>query len=213
MVAVYVLVFVAIIAIVFLVWWFNADTKAKRKIKNTPIVSVADIQEGALVKVVGAVDCAGEPMPAPLSGRPCTFFRIKVSEYRSRGKSGSYVTIIDDTDGIEFIVSDSTGGAFVDPSLVRAVLEVDAKFNSGLMKTAGENLEAYLSAHGRSSKGWVFNKRMKYYEGVIEPGETVAVVGIAHWETSSGRDRVLRIKSPDDGPVLLTDIPKLTRAG
>ena len=212
MVAIYVLVFVVIIAIVFLVWWFNADTKAKRKIKNTPVVSVADIQEGTLVKVVGAVDCASEPMQAPLSGRACTFFRIKVSEYRRRGKNSSWVTIIDDTDGIEFIVSDSTGGAFVDPSLVRAVLDQDAKFNSGLMSGAGENLEAYLSAHGRSSKGIVFNKSMKYHEGIVEPGEVVAVVGIAHWDTA-GRDRVLRIKAPDDGPVLLTDMPKYTRSG
>ncbi|HWN70768.1 MAG TPA: hypothetical protein VNM90_24170, partial [Haliangium sp.] len=53
----------------------------------------------------------------------------------------------------------------------------DAHFRSGLFQDATPALEQFLARHGRQSQGWLFNKNLRYREGVIEAGELVAVCG------------------------------------
>ena len=59
-----------------------------------------------------------------------------------------------------------------------------------------------------------FNKKMRYKEGVLEEGETIAVLGKGIWESatheqwSDNYGNVLKITSTDKMPVYLSDDPK-----
>jgi len=209
------------VALVFALWWFSADQVARRAMRKVPMRVIRDVLEGEKARIVG--EAAGDaPIPAPLSGRSCFYWRVTVEEYRRRGKHGSWRTIIDEQEGVDFVVKDGTGKAWIRASHVHSLLEKDARFASGILNDAGPELEAFLARHGHSSEGLLFNKNMRYREGVVEPGEAVAVVGIGRWaqdpdepaQAAAGyRDMVtpkrLVMEPPEDGPLLLSDESKM----
>jgi len=57
------------------------------------------------------------------------------------------------------------------------VLTEDHETHSGTFDDATPAEEAFLNKHARESKNWIFNKRIRYREGVLEAGEEVAVMG------------------------------------
>lgn len=222
-----IVIIVAVIAVVggvaFVAWWFSADQKARRAMRSVPRRPIEQVSDGEKARVVGQVH-AEQTIAAPLSGRACTYWRVTVQEQRGGGKNRHWVTIIDEHEGVDFFVQDGAGKAIVKTELVHAVLEKDGKFSSGFLNDADPALEAFLADRGHSSQGWVFNKNMRYHEGVVEPGEHVCVVGVGRWERDPDEEaragagyreaqmpRRLVLESPDDGPLLLSDEPGMLR--
>ncbi|MCC7539612.1 MAG: hypothetical protein IT379_25545 [Deltaproteobacteria bacterium] len=203
-------------AIAFSRWYFSEKQQVKRALRAAPRVDVGKLGEGQLARVTGEVEeHEGNVLRAPISGRPCVAFDVTVEEYRSSGKSGSWHTVIHEGETVPFVVRDGTGRAIVRRSFVRVAIEVDDEKRSGFLNDASPELEAFLSRHGRSSAGWVFNKTLRYREGVFEVGETVTVLGRARLEDDPSpdaaghgyRDRPRRVvlEPPPDAPMLLSD--------
>ena len=81
--------------------------------------------------------------------------------------------------------------------------------------------EAFLQRHGKSSKGWVFNKGLRYREAMIEVNETVAVLGqgIREPDTAmapsgdyrSGPPTLLRLTSSPKFPLVISDDTSTTQ--
>lgn len=192
--------------------YFSEAAKIRRALKAAQKKTIAEVTQGEVAKIVGRVRPITELLRAPLSGRRCVYFEATVEEYRSSGKSGSWVEIIRESEVSDFLVEDGTGRALVKTSMMKALLRKDTELTSGFLNDASADLEAFLRRHGRESKGWVFNKSLRYKEGVFEPGETVSVLGQAKWEhdpdpTEAGsgyRDvpKRLVMDGPDNGAYL-----------
>lgn len=207
--------------VAFVSWWLSADQKARRAMRSVPLRRIKDVVEGEKARVIGEVE-AERTVAAPLSGRPCTYWRVTVLEQRG-GKNRHWVTVVDEHDGVDFFLRDGAAKALVKTELVQAVLDKDAKLSSGVLNDATPQLEAFLAERGHSTQGWIFNKTMRYHEGVVEPGERVCVVGVGRWERDPDeqaragtgyRDaqmpKRLVLQSPDDGPLLLSDQADMT---
>jgi hypothetical protein len=69
-----------------------------------------------------------------------------------------------------------------------AAITIDHERRSGTFNDATTDLEAFLAARGHSSRGFIFNKAIRYREGVVEPGEQVAVCGRASREVDPAPD-------------------------
>ena len=195
----------------------------RRKLRKAPRLPIAEVKEGQLAKVAGTLRLAEEPaLEAPLSGRPCAFFEVEVEERQSSGKSSHWVTIIKEYESQQRIfVEDETGKALVTLMAPEVVLTMDAHYESGFLNDASPRLTAFLMRHGHSSEGWVFNKTIRYKEGVLEPGELVAVLGRGSWEpdpdpppgggASAGyRDMPMRLhvrEAIEDDRMLMSDDP------
>jgi hypothetical protein len=216
-----VLVLLVFAVVLFAAWWFGADQQARRFMKGIPVRPIREVMDGEVARVVGAVS-VDAPVSAPLSGRPCAYWRVVVEERRRRGKNSRWVTVIDDHGGVDFVVSDETGRALVKTGHVRAVLDKDHGRSSGFLNDATPELDHFLASRGHTSQGFLFNKSMRFREGVVEPGETVAVVGAARWEPdpelgaqdrAGYRDRAKRLvlDRRAEGPLLLSDEEKMTR--
>src|SRR4051812_36447187 len=89
------------------------NTKRVRLIDETPTSTVRQLTPG-LAEVAGRVVALGRRLEAPMSGCPCVYYHFQVQERRSSGRSGHWVTVIDDRKIIEFGVDDGTGTALVD---------------------------------------------------------------------------------------------------
>jgi hypothetical protein len=216
------IVLVAVVLVVMLgVWYFSDEQKTKRVILATPRSTIAEAQPGKVAKLSGRVAYLIEPVRAPLSGRACAYYLVTVQEYRSSGKSGSWVTILRDPGGVDFLIEDGTGRARVVNRSLKVVAVQDAKYSSGTFNDATPHLEAYLAEHGQKSTGWLFNKKLRYLEAVFEAGETVAIVGQVALEHDPGavpegagyRETPQRavIAAPPGGYLLASDDPRVVR--
>lgn len=216
-------VVVVVLAVAVALWWFSADQVARRAMLQTPRSAIADAQDGQVVRVVGVVE-AEATVEAPISGRPCVAWRVKVEEKQRSNNGTRWDTVIDDHDEVAFSVVEGDARALVRPLRVHAVLEQDGHATSGFLDDATPRLEAFLAARGRSSTGLVFNRTMRYREGVVEPGELVAVVATARWERDPDRGpragdgyrdaklpQRLVLEAPPGEDLLVSDEPSMLR--
>lgn len=97
-------------------FWYAFKAWAKnRVIEDTPTSRVRSAAQGY-------VELSGRAMPppnsetkAPLTGRPCTWWRYKIEERRSSGRSRSWTTLQSATSETPFLLDDGTGQCLIDP--------------------------------------------------------------------------------------------------
>ena len=158
--------------------FFSHDAKVKRALRKAPLATTRTFPVDTVATVQGTVcQLDGAPLIAPLSGRPCAYYEAIVEEYRSSGKRGSWYPIIREHLGQDFLLDDGQGTARVVMEHASVSLVKDAHFRSGMFEDATPALDEFLARHGRQSQGWLFNKNLRYREGVLENGELVAVCG------------------------------------
>lgn len=210
-----VLIVVVVLAVIGALVFFSRDARIKRAIRKAKQVYVSDVVEGTAAKVVGTLSYTGQILTAPLSGRQCAFYEVVVEEYRSSGKSGSWREIIKETRFADFFLQDSSGRAMIRMNAAQVVVVKDSHSKSGTFDNATGIEEAFLRKHGRKSEGWVFNKKIRYKEGVLERGEHVAVYGHGTWEADPdpssvaadyrGTARRLVMRTVQDAPLYVSD--------
>ena len=163
---------------------FCEQARHKRTLRRATRRPISEIKDGEFAKVVGRLRLAETPpLEAPLTSRPCAYFEVKVEERQSSGRSSHWETIVQTMESQETIfVEDDSGKALVTLAAPQVVLHMDTHLESGFLNDASPRLEAFLARHGHSSEGWVFNKTIRYTEGVLEEGEQVAVLGHCVWE-------------------------------
>lgn len=176
-VALGVLGMIVLVAVLYLSWYYSHAQQVRRGLRETPRVAIASAREGQVVKITGVVAADAAPIEAPLSGRPCVCYEILVEEYRSSNNSGSWRELLREVQGVSFFVIDATGRALVDPVGCQVTLVDDFSSKSGTWDDANPREQAVLARHQQQATGWVFNRTLRYKEGVISVGEVIAVAG------------------------------------
>jgi len=209
---------VAVVAAGFL---WNEKAKIRRELRGARRVDIAELGEGRTGRLVGAVG-DGPTLQAPLTGRSCVFYEATVEEFRSSGKSGSWRQVAREVDGVTFVIDDGTGRAIIDPTGARVAVDIDMTTRSGTFDDATPVEEQFLIRHGLRASGWMFNRTLRYREGVIEIGETIAVMGQGVREPDpaavgkvggyrTGPPTRLRLGGSARHPILLSDAPDTLR--
>lgn len=215
------LIIVGGIAFMFIIFYFSAKKMILRELKKSKAIPITRIQEGEYAKAIGVAKLVKDPLIAPISGRNCVFYQIIVEK---KGAKNSWSTVINQTVIHDFFIETRGEMAIVktdQPKKFRKIfLEKDHKANSGFWNDANHRLEKYLKSHGSSSKGILgFSKTLRYYEGIIEPGERIAVKGIGNWKTIKepiagfNYSKVLTLTGGKDQKLLITDVKKVTKEG
>jgi hypothetical protein len=93
----------------FLTWRKN------RVVEDTPTSRVRSAAQGYVEFTGHGLMLPDTENKAPLSGIPCTWWRYKIEERRSSGKSRWWTTIQSDTSATPFILDDGTGQCLIDP--------------------------------------------------------------------------------------------------
>lgn len=176
--------------------------------RSVPVVRIADAKDEQMVRVVGrVVTDHGELVTAPVSGRPCVAWQLHLTAPWTMGRDH----ILDRDDSVGFVIDDGTGRAQVAASF--AVLALATRDEAdGPPEFVPPSLAAWL-AENYSSDEWRDLRRLRWQETRVEPGDLVAVVGIArvaidmHGEAATYRDVPKRvvIDGSDDAPLSLSD--------
>jgi hypothetical protein len=215
MVGIYVAIFVVFIVIAIVAWYFSKANRLKRALRDAKAMPIGQLPENTPGKVVGQAHPVGQTLVGPLTGRPCLYYIAIVEQHVSTGRSSYWKQIIKEEMGVAFQVVDSSGRAIVDPRGAEVVLTFDGTSKSGTFSDADPVQEAFLQRHGQSSKGWVFNKGLRYKEAMIEINETVAILGSGIREPDpmmapaqdyrSGPPTLLRLTSSPKFPLVISD--------
>lgn len=199
----------------FFRYYYSAKQFVCRKLKKAMGVPMRSFISGEIAKVAGKVELIGKPLIAPLSGRTCCYYQLKIEQYHSGNKGGHWSTIIEDEQCSDFFLCDGRTKAAVQQEDIKSYLVQDWSFESGFMQDAPARLQVVLRNYGYSSENFLgMNKSLHYKEGVLEQGEMVAVVGRGTWKSASeaglnsSEKRILWMEAPDDDKIYLSDDPE-----
>ncbi len=211
------IIFLIIIIISVYKFFFSEKAKIKRKLKNAPLKKIANFKNNEIAKIVGNIEIIDQPLISPLANRKCAFYYIRIERKSSSGKNSHWKTIVEEEVSQKFLIRDGEDYAYINDSNIKSYIVQDKMFSSGFGNDATERLEKYLISKGIESEGFFgFNKTLRYYEGVLENNEKIAVFGKGNWKDATGLNlpnqykTVLEITSDQGLSVYLSDDPDTT---
>ena len=160
-----------------------------RLIEDMPTSRVRSASQG-YVELIGTAMTRGVPLVAPLTSRPCLWWRYKIERYQKSGKSSSWRTIDSGVSKSPFFMQDETGVCRVEPDGA----EISCLHNKTWRGSSRVPATATLTA-----KPEFFDKitpfsgfgRYRYTEYLILEGDPLYLLG--HFVSDATGKRVLSI--------------------
>jgi hypothetical protein len=100
---------------VYSFWYAFKAWRKNRVIEDTPTSRVRSAAQGYVELSGQGILPADSHNRGPLSGIPCAWWRYKVEERSSAGRSRSWSTVDSDTSTEPFLLDDGTGQCLIDP--------------------------------------------------------------------------------------------------
>lgn len=156
------------------------NLRRRQRIIAMPTSSIAQASGNGPVEIKGRISPSElGVVHSPFSNKPAVWARISVQEWRQQGRSGSWVTIIQESEGRPFMVDDGSGqSARVLPDGAIILLDEKEAARSGTFRDANPQLEAFLQSRGHKSTSFFgTNKSMRFVEEILAPGEDLFALG------------------------------------
>ena len=147
----------------------------RRLILDTPFSKIRSASMG-MVEISGLA-VGPYTMAAPITERPCYFYRTLVWEYQQRGKNKEWVKVAGECMHLPFFVDDNSGRVLVNPHGADLDLHCDfeQEFCDSFFTTkepAPSNVRAFLANHGI-----VTRNKIKVQECCIKPKNSLFILG------------------------------------
>jgi len=147
----------------------------RRLILDTPFSKIRSAPMG-LVEINGLA-IGPYTMVAPITSRPCYYYRTLVWEWKQSGKNKQWVKVAGECMHVPFFVDDNTGRLLVDPRGADLDLHRDfqQEFCDGFFTTkspAPPNVTGFLTRHGI-----VTSNKIKVEEFCIKPKNSLFILG------------------------------------
>ena len=213
------LVIIAFAVLFFVLYYFSDEVSIKRKFKKTPLQKIAYINEGQVAKIVGKVQLVDEPIIAPLSGRACAYYHIILEQLVSSGKSSHWKTIIDEHDICKFLIDDGSGDyAYFNSNHSKKLIVKDHEYKTSIFKDPSARMLQFLADRQIEPNSWMgLKKNLRCKEGILEPSESVALIGRGEWKKSeelelpSSYYRILHLVPTEEQVIYISDNSETTK--
>ena len=149
--------------------------QCRRLILDTPFSKIRSAAMG-MVEVSGQA-VGPYTMVAPITARPCYYYRTQVWEWKQRGKNKQWVKVAGECMHVPFFVDDNTGRLLIDPSGADLDLHRDfeQEFCDSFFTTkqpAPTNVHSFLARHGVAT-----SNKIKVEECCIKPKNSLFILG------------------------------------
>ncbi len=200
---------------------------ARHRLVHAPRRAIGEVPEGEVARLVGRAVQLGEVLEAPLSGRPCLYYKVWVA----RPLVLLSTTLAHEERGVMFALEDGTGRAVVDPDGCTLDLVVDERNSSGTSGFPTGRQVAVLTRFTIEVNEWTDVDRSRpavplprdfiYREAIIGVGETIAILGGGvrepdpHAEPDGSyrgaQPTRLRMSGSREHPLIISDHPSTTQ--
>ncbi len=157
--------------------FFNGFRLLQRRhlVLDTPLSKIRSASMG-MVELSGLA-LGPYTIVAPVTARPCYYFRTVVWEWKRQGRSNQWVKIASECTHVPFFLDDNTGKVLVDPRGAELDLHRDfqQEFCDSFFTTKQEvppNVRLLLSRHGIST-----SNKIKVEESCIKPKNALFLLG------------------------------------
>ena len=147
----------------------------RRLILDTPFSKIRSASMG-MVEVSGLA-VGPYTMIAPITARPCYYYRTLVWEYKQNGNNKQWIKVVAECMHVPFFVDDNTGRVLVDPRGADLDLHRDfqEEFCDSFFSTkdpAPASVHSFLSRHGI-----VTSNKIRVEEYCIKPKNSLFILG------------------------------------
>lgn len=191
----------------------SRSQRVSRLLRGVPARSISELQNGALVKVVGNARPVSGHVEAPLTGKPCVYSRTTIDG------SSTVRRTEDARSGAEIWVEDATGRALVQMVEPQPLAVLYPRISGARTGPPTPRERALLQEHGNvrlSLEPHIVS--YEFREGYVEVDDEIVVAGVCRMEADPKPDRSqvqsyrdaptrARIVAPPGGQVLLSDLP------
>ncbi len=151
--------------------------RRRQVISQAPEMSISELRPG-FFRARGRIKSSAVDQQAPMSQRTCAYYELEVDERRSSGRRRYWHTVVSDEGVSRVEMDDGTGLATIDLANAEVLFALDHHVSVGLLSSAPEHVERVLSErYATSTKGVVFNKKMRIRETFLELGDEIFVLG------------------------------------
>ncbi len=166
----------------------------RRELKRYRLWRLSEIPDGRYGRIVGRAHPIGEALIAPMTGRRCVYYDIKV-EAKGIAPTPTKMTVIAaESRAAPFLLVDATGRAIIDPAGADMLVSFNARsdFGNQIYEVTPAHIELF-ARHGRTVTGGVYGTELRFREAVILVEDMITVLGVATREPdpdpvpSSGR--------------------------
>lgn len=194
-----------------------------RRARRMRATDIAELREGAVVRVVGDVQRLERWVVAPISKRACAYWSLEVSvRMVEPGRRGYWQLVHAASAGEQFRLADASGACGVEPAAATAQLDGDEHREVVRGRALPASYVEYLEAAGVSVDA-IGSAKVRFTERVLAFGETVAVAGavrVVERPRGAARERGYRDEAATwscigdvDGDLLISDARSLRRRG
>lgn len=177
-------------------WRTHRNILLARTIEDHPTSTVRSAHQGYVeLEGIGKY-FDDDPYNAPLSRRPCIWYRFKVER---RNNKGHWETLESGTSGETFMLDDGTGRVVIDPDGAEVVAKVKQTW-TGRGQSALGSVESIKFAQRLGVAGLMQGDQYRYTEERLLPGKPVYVLGL-----------LKNYNSLTDGPGLKEQVTDLLR--
>jgi hypothetical protein len=177
--------------------------------RSVALVRLGDVEDEAMVRVVGRVAPYDRPVTAPVSGRPCVAYAVELYV------GGNVRPLVTGGEVRAFYVEDGGVRALVQPPC--PIVALTARHEG--RRTPAELTPAFAAwlEENHASDDWRHEKRLRFVEHRLEPGERAAIVGVARREVDGDAafagyrepPQLVVFETADDAPLSVSDDPSL----
>jgi hypothetical protein len=172
-------------------YYSKAEEIINSELTRTPRISIAQFQEGSTGKIVGRLECIGEPLISPLTGHRCAQYS-SIVEKNNHPQIDSWTTLIKDEDKQDFILKDNTGIALIRNAPI--IVNNYEHLWTGWKDKITPELEHFLTKYRKKSTAFYgFLWPHRYKEGALGEGEEVIAYGTGRWENDPDQDQSKRL--------------------
>ncbi len=172
----------AVIGLLAGVWLFIQGfiwLRQKRMIENIPTSKIRSLAMGLVEIKAKAFKPLKQFLISPFQGKKCLWYKYTIEEYHKTEDSDYWKTIKMGEERIPFYVKDNTGTVLVDPKGARIELPIDYEHRSGFRREAPKRIATFCQKQNVKTKGWFFNKTLRYREYILQPNDQLYIIGTA----------------------------------
>lgn len=196
---------------------FSAKSQLIKELKKSPSKPIHSVKDKEYVRLHGKAEVAGETLIAPISGKECVYYHVKVTVEKNYAYSNfltlfsSPKVLIDELKCSDFYLNAQGERALINIDHRKSLLVHLEREDSRSTTNRSRRIEELLRRHRKDS--YRLSSRLQCEEAILVPNENVVVKGIAKWEkleieegdTSSRR---LTISGDSNNNLIVTDLPE-----
>jgi hypothetical protein len=204
MLMIYIPILLTVVGVVtaLFIWGLVRARRRSRLILDAPLCKAEDLPNG-FAKMRGRIEAVDEDdvLESPMTRTLCVYYKFKVEELRSAGRSTYWATIVTDIKDVRAVVADKTGDARIELYEAKMLpMPTETVSCGGLFGASPPSFEGRLQRrYGFSVMGLLFHKTMRYTETVIDEGLSVVVAGEVKWN----KDGQPRFRKSEVLPVMI----------